>query len=218
MPRFRRLVVPGYPHHVTQRGVRRQTTFFDDRDYQTYLRLATKLLIESSLEIWTYCLMPNHVHAVVIPHEETSLATFFGPLHKLYAERTNFRYEWTGHLWQARYYSVPMDQRHTLTAMRYVERNPLRSGLARRPQDWAWSSARGNLGLIDDPLIPRRAACSLVSPWRDYIGTAEGDEELKQLRDLTRTGRPSGNKRFVDELESLTGRQIHRRSAGRIRK
>lgn len=218
MPRFRRLVVPGYPHHVTQRGVRRQTTFFDDRDYQTYLRLAAKLLVESSLEIWTYCLMPNHVHAVVVPHNETGLATFFGPLHKLYAERTNLRYDWTGHLWQARYFSVPMSRGHALTAMRYVERNPLRSGLTRRPQDWAWSSARGNLGLVDDPLIPGRPACNLVSPWRDYIAAAERSEALTQIRDLTRTGRPNGDEPFIDKLESLTGRRIHRRPAGRNRK
>ena len=218
MARFRRLVVPGYPHHVTQRGVRRQTTFFDDRDYQTYLTLAASLLMRSSVEIWTYCLMPNHIHAVVVPRKESSLAAFFGPLHKMYAERTNLRYEWAGHLWQARYFSVPMDHAHTMTAMRYVELNPLRSGHVRSPQDWPWSSTRGNLGLVDDPLIPGRPASNLVAPWHDYIAAPEDNKALKQLRRHTRTGRPGGESKFIGELESLTGRRIQRRTAGRTRK
>ena len=215
MARFRRLVVPGYPHHITQRGVRGQTTFFNEQDYRRYIRLAAGLLPTASIEILAYCLMPNHIHAVVIPQEKTSLATFFGPLHKNYAQHTNLRYEWTGHLWQARYYSVPMNEGHTLTAMRYVELNPLRAGLEKVPQDWPWSSCRGNLGLVDDPLIPDRRALDIISDWSGYLGAREEEQTLKRLRQQTNTGRPSGDEAFIDKLESLTGRQIRKRPAGR---
>jgi len=215
MARFRRLVVPGYPHHVTQRGVRRQTTFFDELDYRRYVGLAADLLPNSSIEILTYCLMPNHIHAVVIPKEASSLAAFFGPLHKTYAQHTNLRYEWAGHLWQARYYSVPMNAEHTLTAMRYAELNPIRSGLEKKPQDWLWSSARGNLGLVDDPLIPNRPALGIVPDWAAYLSIPEKDSAIKQLRQRTNTGRPAGDESFVQKIESLTGRQIQKQRVGR---
>lgn len=218
MARFRRLVVPGHPHHITQRGVRRQTTFFDDHDYRRYIRLAEKMLPEASLKILAYCLMPNHIHAVVVPENETSLAAFFGPLHKAYAQHTNLRYEWAGHLWQARYFSVPLDESHTLAAMRYVELNPVRSKLALRPQDWQWSSARGNLNLLEDPLTPGRPALKIVSEWAAYLSTSLSDELLDTLRLHTRTGRPDGNPSFINEVESLTGRHIRRQRAGRKRK
>ena len=215
MPKFQRLVVPGYPHHITQRGVRRQTTFFDQRDYQTYLRLAARLLKEGSVEIWAYCLMPNHIHAVVIPDKRQSLASFFGRLHKQYAQQTNLRYEWSGHLWQNRFFSVVMDEQHTLTAMRYTELNPVRAGLAQKPQEWPWSSAQGNLKLIDDPLIPCRAALNIVSPWDEYLSAREDASDLIQLRRQTGTGRPGGAPAFIDEIESITGRRISARTPGR---
>jgi putative transposase len=218
MPRYRRLVVPGYPHHVTQRGVRRQKTFFDDRDYCSYLSLATDLLTSHSIEVLAYCLMPNHVHAVVIPQHDNSLASFFGKLHQRYAKYTNCRYDWSGHLWQNRFYSVVMDERHTLTALRYVERNPVRSGLVELPEDWQWSSARGNLGMTEDPLIRNRPALKFVSNWANYVSGSENPCEVAALRRMTGTGRPKGNKDFVAELESLSGRRIRMRSRGRPKK
>ena len=218
MARFRRLVVPGFPHHITQRGVRRQTTFFDERDYRTYLRLAGEFHEESAVRIWTYCLMPNHMHAVVIPETQQSLAKFFGKLHKAYAHLTNMRYEWSGHLWQNRYFSVVMDEPHTMTAMRYVERNPVRSGLVDAPEDWPWSSARGNLGQADDPLLPRRPADGVVTDWRGYISGPEDDARLAELRRHTGTGRPAGSADFLDALENRTGRRIRPRTPGRKKK
>ena len=218
MARFRRLVVPGFPHHVTQRGVRRQATFFDELDYRNYLRLAADLLDRSSIEIWAYCLMPNHVHAVVVPHAENSLASFFGPLHKLYAQHTNQRYEWAGHLWQARFFSVPMDESHAMSALRYVELNPCRSGLVEKPQDWPWSSARGNLGMTDDRLIRDRPAQKVVADWSAYLSQQEELGSLMSLRHQTSTGRPVGTDTFVDRVEALSGRRVRRRPAGRRKK
>ena len=215
MPRFPRLVVPGYPHHVTQRGVRRQTTFFEPTDYAAYLKLAAELLTTSAIDIYSYCLMPNHVHAVVVPREVDALSSFFAALHRRYARRTNAIHEWRGHLWQERFYSVVMNEAHTYAAMRYVELNPVRAGLVELPHAWPWSSARANLGLEDDPLINMENAKTLVSNWRDYLGEGSSDDELDALRLQTRTGRPEGDDIFISQLEAETGRPIHKMKSGR---
>ena len=206
--------MPGYPHHVTQRGVRRQRTFFDRRDYLCYLRLVKQALDKAGIEIWAYCLMPNHVHAVVVPKAQESLSGFFAPLHRRYARRTNQRYEWRGHLWQERFYSVVMEEAHALAAMRYVELNPVRAGLCENPPDWAWSSARGNLGLTIDPIIDRRKTTNIISNWREYLGETEAPEDLDDLRRQTLSGRPEGDAEFVKNLEAITGRRIRRKRPG----
>ncbi|MDJ0712312.1 MAG: transposase [Woeseiaceae bacterium] len=217
MPRFQRLVVPGFPHHVTQRGVRRQTTFFDEQDYRRYLNLARDLLDGAAIEILAYCLMPNHIHAVVVPEHDDSLANYFGPLHKRYAQHTNLRYEWAGHLWQARFYSVAMAAGHTLAAMRYVELNPVRSGLVDLPEQWPWSSARGNLGLVNDVLVPARRASTIVEDWQEFLAVPESQTEITNIRRHTQTGRPDGDVSFINEVESITGRRVRIRKPGRKR-
>lgn len=214
MPRFPRLVVPGYPHHVTQRGVRRQLTFFDNSDYLAYLHLARELLEKFRIEIWAYCLMPNHVHAIVRPETAGCLSGFFAPLHRKYAKQTNRKHDWRGHLWQERFFSVVMDEGHTLAAMRYVELNPVRAGLCERPQEWPWSSARGNLGQASDPLVDRRNTAKVISNWEEYLNEPEQPDELDRLRHLTSTGRPEGTSRFVKRVEALSGRRVRRRRPG----
>lgn len=218
MPRFRRLVVPDYPHHMTQRGVRRQKTFFDSSDYRRYVTLATTLVEQFDIDVWAYCLMPNHVHAVVVPRCRDALSRFFAALHRRYARETNSRYDWKGHLWQERFYSVVMDQSHTMAAMRYVELNPVRAGLVRHASDWPWSSARGNLGLSDDPLVDRAAVRQVVSNWADYLGEDPPADEWESLRRHTRTGRPGGDDSFMDTIESCTGRRVRRKARSRTKR
>lgn len=218
MPRFPRLVVPGFPHHVTQRGVRRQSTFFDEADFRAYLRLAAELRDSSAIDIWAYCLMPNHMHAVVVPAAEDSLSSYFGALHQRYAKRTNARHEWAGHLWQKRFFSAVMDESHTISAMRYVEMNPVRAGLCKRPEDWPWSSARGNLKIAPDSLIDRSNTKNIVADWAGYLYQEEEAKNLQRLRRQTDTGRPAGSAEFVELLESRTGRRLRRRRAGRKKK
>lgn len=215
MPRFPRLVVPEYPHHVTQRGVRKQTTFFDDADYRAYLRLAVDLADDWSVTFWAYCLMPNHVHAVVVPRHKNGLSKYFAALHQRYARRTNVRHDWQGHLWQKRFYSVVMDEPHAIAAMRYVELNPVRAGLCLRPEEWPWSSARGNLGLAIDPLVDRTDSVNVVSDWDEYLKVRESAEDLTRLRHQTDTGRPDGGDQFMESIESRTGRRVRKRRAGR---
>lgn len=217
MPRFQRLVVPGYPHHVTQRGVRRQTVFFEESDYKEYLRLAAELLDTSDLSFWAYCLMPNHIHAVVMPGESASLAKYFAPLHRRYARKTNKKHDWRGHLWQERFFSVVMDEAHTVAAMRYVELNPVRAGLCKEAQEWKWSSARGNLGFAADPLINRDANNTVIGNWREYLGSDEDSRQLDELRRLTRIGRPDGNDAFVESIELKSGRVVRKQRASLVK-
>jgi putative transposase len=218
MAKYRRLVVPGYPHHVTQRGVRKQTTFFENGDYITYLSLATELLHESGIEFWAYCLMPNHIHAVVVPDDNTCLSRYFAALHRRYARRTNEKHGWRGHLWQERFYSVVMDEYHALAAMRYVELNPVRAGLCAQPQHWPWSSVRANLDLICDPLIDRNATRRMVPNWHAYLGVLKTDDTIENIRNFTRSGRPEFGDEFMREIESATGRTVRRKRPGRKQK
>lgn len=120
MARIARVVAPGYPHHITQRGCRRQQTFFTKSDYQYYLDLLISAQMDAAVVVLAYCLMPNHVHLVVIPEHEKSLSEFLGPTHRRYAMTVNQRKQWKGHLWQERFHSFVMDERHLLSAVRYA--------------------------------------------------------------------------------------------------
>ena len=113
------------PHHVTQQGNRRQQTFFAEEDYQHYLELISRFCRAEQVPIWADCLMPNHVHLIVVPQSAESLRRAIGEAHRRYTRWINFREGWRGHLWQGRFASFVMDEDHLLTAARYVEVNPV---------------------------------------------------------------------------------------------
>jgi putative transposase len=129
MARLPRVVIPGIPHHVTQRGNGRQQTFFEDGDYALYLDLLAQAAERAHAEVWSYCLMPNHVHIILTPSDEDGLRRAFGELHRRYTGYINARRRTTGHLWQGRFSSVAMDEPHFVTALRYVALNPVRARL-----------------------------------------------------------------------------------------
>ena len=145
MARLARVVVPGVPHHVTQRGNRRQQTFFQEEDYAAYLALLGEWCGRCEVQVWAYCLMPNHVHLIVVPQSEDGLRRGLGEARRRYTRRVNFREGWRGHLWQGRFASFAMDDRYLLRAARYVELNPVRARLCRVPWRWRWSSAAAHL-------------------------------------------------------------------------
>ncbi len=136
MARLARIVIPGLPHHLTQRGNRRGRTFFQEGDYAFYLDLLAESCVKAGAEVWAYCLMPNHVHIILVPSDEDGLRRTFADLHRRYTGFVNARARTTGHLWQGRYGSVAMDDAHLLTAVRYVSLNPVRARLVRRAKDW----------------------------------------------------------------------------------
>ncbi|NND59030.1 MAG: transposase [Gammaproteobacteria bacterium] len=214
MPRMARLVVPDYPHHITQRGSRKQQTFFGDDDYLEYLRLLHENQLKADVDIWAYCLMPNHVHLVAVPKNPDGLSKLLQVTHHRYARRVNSRYGWRGHLWQERFHSFVMDERHLLAAVRYVELNPVRADLCARADQWRWSSVHANLHGRADPIVNPAPMSALVSDWAAYLSEPESGPSIQDIRRHTATGRPAGDKSFVSELETLLNRQIRKMKPG----
>lgn len=145
MARLARIVIPNVPHHVTQRGNRRERTFFEDADYKRYRTMLGDAARRAGAEVWAYCLMPNHVHLIVVPPDEDGLRRTFADAHRRYTGLINARHQWTGHLWQGRFGAVAMDEAHLMAAARYVALNPVRAGLVKHARDWPWSSVRAHL-------------------------------------------------------------------------
>ncbi|KRA62060.1 transposase [Caulobacter sp. Root656] len=194
MPRTARVVFPGVPHHVTQRGNRRQPTFFGASDYVTYLRIAAGAFTEARVQVWAYCLMPNHVHLIATPETEAGLAQAVSATHVRYARHINRRESWTGCLWQGRFASAPMDEAHLSLCARYVGLNPVRAGLTRRAVDWPWSSVRAHLSGEVDPLLTPEPLSDLLGPhMATFFDLDAPAEQCDLLRGGTRTGRPLGS-------------------------
>jgi putative transposase len=215
MARIARVVAPGLPHHVTQRGNRRMQTFFRDEDYAEYLQLVSTWCAHFQVTVWAYCLMPNHVHLVVAPATSESLARALGEAHRRYTRYVNFREGWRGHLWQERFASFVMDEPHLLAAVRYVELNPVRAGLARTPGEYRWSSARAHLEGKDDALVKVEPMLREIDDWSGYLTLDVDEAELAALRLHQRTGRPLGSPGFIAGLEDAMGRLLRRRKPGR---
>jgi putative transposase len=218
MARIARVVIPGFPHHITQRGNRRQQTFFNEGDYAAYLELMVEWCQKEGVEIWAYCLMPNHTHLIAVPSSEESLRRAIGEAHRRYTRRINFREKWRGYLWQGRFASFVMDEPYLIAAARYVELNPVRARLAVRPEDWPWSSARAHLTGQDDCLVMVDPLLSMIGDWRGLLNSALPEGELEEMRRHSRTGRPLGAEAFLDNLEGLIGRVLKVQKGGRPKK
>jgi putative transposase len=189
MPRAARLVLPGVPHHVTQRGNRRQPTFFAEPDYLRYLALLRHWCAKVETQIWAWCLMPNHVHLILLPTRPEGLAAALGPVHRRYTWEVNQREGWRGFLWQGRFASFPLDEAHLHACLRYVELNPVRARLVDRPEAWRWSSARGHLGLADDPLLEAAPARARIDDWRGFLDAGLDPADHSALQAAERSGR-----------------------------
>jgi putative transposase len=214
MTRLPRVVVPGVPHHVTQRGARRMQVFFAENDYRSYALILARQARRHALDIWAYCLMPNHVHLIVVPSTKHGLARPLGQAHHRYALEINRRHRWTGHLWQERFASFPMDEPYLVAAIRYVLLNPVRVGLVRSATDWPHSSARAQVLGEPDPLVNCGPGNERIADW-DLCLKERVDEETEALRRHGRIGRPLGSESFVDRLENATGRRLRPRKVGR---
>ena len=150
MARLARLVIPGLPHHVTQRGNGRAQTFFGDADYTLYRDLLAESCRAADVAIWSWVLMPNHVHLILVPAAADGLRRALAPVHARYAGAVQARLGRTGHFWQGRFGAVVMDEAHLAAAVRYVALNPVRAGLVRAAGDWPWSSVPAHLAGLDD--------------------------------------------------------------------
>ena len=215
MGRIAMVVGPGYPHHITQRGNRRQPTFFTDEDYRTYIEIMAEWCNRCHVEVWAYCLMPNHTHMIGVPETEDSLRRAIGEAHRRYTRHVNFRQGWKGHLWQGRFASFAMDERYLSAAARYVELNPVRAKLARRPEEYVWSSAGAHMRGEDDRLVRVGPLLGLVKDWEEFLLAAMTEKDTTELRRSERTGRPLGDEGFLRKLEEGLGRILHGGKPGR---
>ena len=208
MARLARLVVPGLPHHVTQRGNGRQRVFFSETDYQLYRDLLLENCTLNDVSCWAYCLMPNHIHAILVPQAEDGLRATLAATHRRYAGIINARRKKTGHFWQGRYGCAVMDEAHVTAAFRYVLRNPVDAKLVKTPEQWPWSSARAYLKSADDGLTDTAPMLSRFPAMRTLLGTDEIDLGEHLVRDDETIGRPRGSPAFLAKLEKKTGRNL----------
>ena len=221
MPRIGRIVIPGCPHHITQRGNNRDDVFFVDDDRRTYLEMLADEAERFGLEVLGYCLMTNHVHLVAAPGSAESLARAVGRTHWRYTRYANRLQGRSGHLWQNRFYSCALDEEHFWRALAYVERNPVRAKLVRRPWRWPWSSAAAHCGaadptgLLDLPAWRERLD---GADWREQLTQPEDETALARLRRTTARGRPLGSDSFLSKLERILGRRLRPLPVGRPRK
>lgn len=220
MARFARVVIEDVPHHVTQRGNARQAVFSSDEDRVTYLALLRLYSGLHGLALLGYCLMSNHVHLIAVPRSSQALARALKHAHGRYAVYWNARQFSTGHVWQGRFYSCPLDDSHLWAALRYVELNPVRAGMVERAETWEWSSAGAHCDTGEpDPMLEMerwRKRWTGVE-WRDFLA-AQSTGEARALRESTHTGRPLGSAEFVARLEKLTLRPLAPQKGGRPKK
>jgi putative transposase len=214
MARLARVVAPGLPHHVTQRGNRRQDVFFTKADYARYLELLQTHCAKERVAILAYCLMPNHVHVIAVPKSADSLGSAIGETHRRYTRHVNAAQDWQGHLWQDRFASFPMDESHLLMAARYIELNPVRAGLVRAPEKYAWSSIHAHLSGQDDDLVSVKPLLDLAPDWPAFLRQGIDENERLTLRRHERTGRPAGDNKFISRLEKRLRRVLKKQKPG----
>jgi putative transposase len=215
MARFARVVIPGCPHHLIQRGNRRLRVFFSDEDKAFYLTLLKRQIEKFGISIWAFCLMENHVHLIAVPRAKDSFARGIGEAHRKYTSVINTREDWRGFLWQGRFITYPLDEGHLYAAVRYVERNPVRAGLVALAESYEWSSARAHIRGEAHPLLSSCPLEKSISDWSGYLGQIDSPEDIEKFVQHEHTGRPLGSEDFVKRLEALTGRVLAPKRKGR---
>lgn len=219
MPRKARFVIVGTPHHVTQRGNRRMQTFYTDEDRIEYLELLEKLSKKYELDILSYCLMPNHVHLIAVPCNKDSLQRAMKDTHSQYARRINKRFGWSGHLWQDRYFSSPLDQSYTWNAIKYVELNPVRANIIGTPEQFKWSSAQARCGLVQSTLLSQKKnwndMIAEISDWKAWLHEGLDVDDIEVIRKATNKDFPCGSEEFIDSLELIAQRPLRALLRGR---
>ena len=221
MARCARMILPGVPHHVVARGVDGLCIFLSGSDKRRYLKRFVRIADEVGVTVHAYCLMNNHVHWLVTPQKEASLAKLFQRLHTSWAGFYNRRERRTGHLFQNRYHSTPVDENHYWTALRYIEVNPRRAGLIESLQDWEHSSAKAHLTGTEDPLIKLALEAWRYrfgpAQWRAFLEQTDSERELS-LRRAQAGSRPCGAVAWIEEMEQTRGRKLGWSPPGRPRK
>jgi len=192
MARTARIVAPDHPHHIIQRGNRKQPVFFSEKDFRKYIDIMAEKTKKYDVEIWSYCLMTNHIHLIAVPRQENALANAIGEAHKEYTKFINKREGWSGFLWQGRFSSYPMNERYFVATCRYIEMNPVKAGIVINPFDYKWSSAKAHLMGKDDKLVSVEPALSVIGSWEDFL-TIKDELMEDTIQSHIKSGKPFGN-------------------------
>lgn len=220
MPRIGRVVITGYPHLVVQSGNNSGDVFFDEEDRWVYLYLLKKYSRKHFCPILSYCLMENHVHLLMRPKRNNSLAKTMQGVTLCYTQYINKKYGKSGRLWASRYYSCVVDGENYLwQAVRYIEQNPRRAGIAGTAEEHPYSSANAHVsGTIDEILEEEIFEEEGRNEYLDFLRTPISNDEINEIRSCARTGRPFGSSLFIKTLEQNIGIGLSRRPRGRPRK
>jgi putative transposase len=222
MPRLARTVFANLPHHITQRGNRREAVFFDDEDRATYLKWLGEYAEKHGVEVVAYCLMTNHIHLILIPSTVDGLQNVLKPLHMRYAQRLNRLQSQQGHVWQGRYNSSALDGDYLRAALRYVERNPVRARMVKKAENYKWSSARGHCGVAVDPLLAAKPSWRKdfgdIKNWSRWLAEPDAEETMLVLRRNAMMDLPCGSDAFLRRIEKKADRPLRFRPQGRPKK
>lgn len=228
MGRQPRLLIPGYPHHIVQRGHDRNAVFVNDSDYQYYLDNLIEWKSKYDVSVYAYCLMTNHVHLILTPNREgDAISRLMRRLSARQGRRVNRLEQRIGTLWAGRFKCSVIDRDDYLMAcLRYVELNPIRAGIVSRPEEYRWSSYAQRIGLCNDVWIDVDPVTStlgktLATRRRAYARFVEQGvpgSELALIRKALNRNQLTGSNRFSDEIERRTGIRIKNRGRGRPQK
>ncbi len=224
MARQRRLVVPGYPHHVIQRGNNRQPIVHDDVDRREFLRELNTQAARRDLKIHAYVLMDNHFHLLVTPTHADDLSRVMQSLGRRYVAWFNRRHGRTGTLWEGRFRAAVVEtDRYFIACQRYIERNPLRAGLALDAADFGWSSARHHLGIAVDLIVSDHSVFWALgntpferqAAYRELLADSNRAEEVQAITRATLRSGVLGNEMFLSKLSALLNRPLRPKLRGR---
>ncbi len=218
MARLARVVAVDIPYHVTQRANARRFILDSDSDKLVYSDLLRQYCPLYELSLLGYCLMSNHVHLVVIPRKIDSLLLTLKNTHGRYATYWNASHTSSGHAWQGRFYSCPLDLTHLWRALRYTELNPVRARMVSTAEAYRWSSAGAHCGSAKPDLALETELWEQQwnsQTWKEYLSQAGAEDDAEKIRQCTHTGRPLGGVEFVKTLEKTTGRVLTAQRGGR---
>ena len=229
MARLPRIVIPGQPQHIIQRGNNRQAVFAFDADYQFFRNALVEAADTHALTIHAYAWMTNHIHLLATPEHKESISKVCQAVGRRYVQYFNYRYKRSGTLWEGRYRSTVVDsETYLLTLMRYIELNPVRPGMVAHPRDYPWSSYAANAlnesGPNSDFVKPHdlyrrlaRNAQDRSAAYRALFKAAISKADLWAIRDCTHKGWVLGSQNFKNQIEALTQRQVSSKGVGRPR-
>jgi putative transposase len=194
---------------VTQRGNRRQPIFFSDDDRATYKELISHYCGKFGTRCLAWCLMDNHVHLILVPATADGLRATIAGAHTVYSQRINTAQQTSGHLFQGRFASYPMDDAHLFVAARYVENNPVKAGMVMRAEDWPWSSARAHITGRPDGLTDIVSLGEWIANWRAMLERGlEAADESEAVEQASRSGLPLGGSHWRERLAIEIGRRL----------